>query len=286
MIRYLFLILSTLAAQAAGLGVYNPAQHAVNGFMPTQVPGLVLWLDASRQGLADGTSVNNLRDFSGNGFNATNGTGSKQPVFSADIVNGRKAIKFDGVDDFLVCYNVTGLTNKTALCVYSVILSLSNSVADVKTIGCRFGFGDIVNPNALQVFDNTGLLTGEKLAIAVNVKDYGRLGSSGYTFAAGSPFIEYVQFGKSGTSSRQNGKDISLDLSAVVTTSTDSSPSNTGYGADNDLVIGAQYSTKPGVGNNTTARYAEYIVLDKTPTGSQKLQIERYLGTKYGIVVK
>lgn len=61
-----------------------------------------LWLRADSIGLADGAAVDRWRDSSGNGNDATQGTGSLQPLLKKRIANGRDAVRFDGTDDRMV----------------------------------------------------------------------------------------------------------------------------------------------------------------------------------------
>jgi hypothetical protein len=71
-------------------------------FLPTDIAGLKLWLDASRiTGLADGDPVGTWSDLSGNGNDATQATGSKKPTYKTNIFNSKPVVRFDGVDDFL-----------------------------------------------------------------------------------------------------------------------------------------------------------------------------------------
>lgn len=69
---------------------------------PNAISGLKLWLDASQiVGLNDGDSVTTWSDLSGNGYDATQGTASKKPVYKTAILNGLAVVRFDGVDDVL-----------------------------------------------------------------------------------------------------------------------------------------------------------------------------------------
>lgn len=283
------ILLLPVALQAAGLGVYNPAQHAVNGFMPTQLPGLLIWLDAGRTGYSNSTSVASFLDFSGKGFNATNDTASKSPTITGNKFNGRLGIQYDGVDDFLICSNVSGLSNKSQLVVYMVINPPSNSVADTVTAGFRWQFGDRnagTSERGLFVGDNTGLTIGEKVTVAVMRGSQGRLGSSSYSFVANSPFVECSSFSESGTELYKNNIKTVFDLSNIVVSATQSGPSQTGYAADNNFLIGTGYNIKPTLNPFGKITFAELIVFDSSHNQSQRDAVTRYLGTKYGIVVQ
>lgn len=61
---------------------------------PLDIAGCVLWLDASQDAYADGTSVSTWTDRSGSGNNATQGTAGDQPTFRTGVANGLPALEF------------------------------------------------------------------------------------------------------------------------------------------------------------------------------------------------
>lgn len=77
--------------------VANQGQH----LNPTQIAGCVLWLDASQMGLTDGTAVSTWSDLSGSANDATQATGTNQPVFHTNIISTLPAVLFDGSNDFM-----------------------------------------------------------------------------------------------------------------------------------------------------------------------------------------
>lgn len=82
--------------------VYIRGKQPQAAFTPASIPGLKLWLDASRiTGLVDGDPVATWNDLSGLGNHATQGTGSKRPTYKTGIQNGKPVVRFDGVDDFM-----------------------------------------------------------------------------------------------------------------------------------------------------------------------------------------
>jgi len=64
---------------------------------PTQIDGCVLWLDADdKEAIVESSgAVSSWLDKSGNGNHASQGTGTKQPTYSANGMNGRGIITFD-----------------------------------------------------------------------------------------------------------------------------------------------------------------------------------------------
>ena len=88
---------------------------AQNAFLPTQVPGIQLWLDAADPSTITGTSpVTAWRDKSGNG---NNGTASGSPVVLANSINGSyPSIYFDGASS-IAGATVNSGTTLTAFCI-------------------------------------------------------------------------------------------------------------------------------------------------------------------------
>lgn len=61
----------------------------------------VVWLNADKLSLSDNDAVSSWTDFSGNANHAAQGSGTLQPIFKTNQVNGFPAIEFDGSDDYL-----------------------------------------------------------------------------------------------------------------------------------------------------------------------------------------
>jgi hypothetical protein len=69
---------------------------------PASIPGLIAWYDASAlTGLADGDPVLAFTDLSGYGRTLGQPTSSMRPTFKTAFMNGKHAVRFDGVDDQL-----------------------------------------------------------------------------------------------------------------------------------------------------------------------------------------
>ena len=85
-----------------GLGLGLNKSRVGGAWSPANLPGLLLWLDASRiTGLNDGDSVSQWDDLSGNANHWAQATVSKQPTYETNELNGRPIVRFDGVDDVL-----------------------------------------------------------------------------------------------------------------------------------------------------------------------------------------
>lgn len=68
------------------------------GFMPTDIAGCKLWLDASLIAGNDGDAIGTWTDYSGNGFNATQATAGSKPTLKKPILSGKAIVRFDGGD--------------------------------------------------------------------------------------------------------------------------------------------------------------------------------------------
>lgn len=73
---------------------------------PLDLPNLKLYLSATRMPqYADGTAIQSFLDYSGNNYNATQGSGTLQPTFQTNEFGINVGIKFDGSNDAM---NITG----------------------------------------------------------------------------------------------------------------------------------------------------------------------------------
>lgn len=89
-----------------GLGLGNRYQSSVGGaapFVPSNLADLKLWLDASDPSTItqSGGSISQWSDKSPNGNNATQSSGTSQPITGTRTINGLNTVDFDGVNDFL-----------------------------------------------------------------------------------------------------------------------------------------------------------------------------------------
>jgi hypothetical protein len=70
-------------------------------FLPSDLTGLVGWWRAESLLLNDGASVSTWSDESGQANHLSQATGTKQPTYRTNVLNGKPAIRFDGVNDLL-----------------------------------------------------------------------------------------------------------------------------------------------------------------------------------------
>jgi hypothetical protein len=141
--------------------------QAVAAFVPTDISGCQLWLDAADDTtISIGTGVSQWNDKSGNARHAVQAVGANQPAYNLAAVNGLNAVNFDG-NDFLDNDNMPLLTAKTAYVVLKANTATGGSI-----IHFRRGAGTrrliirelFLSPNYIISGDST--TTNQRLASA------------------------------------------------------------------------------------------------------------------------
>lgn len=107
-----------------------------SAFTPASVAGLTAWYDAGAiVGLANADPVPTWADLSGNGYDAVQATGSKQPSYRTSVIDGRPVIRFDGVDDFLRIAHAFSNTSGGSMSMF--IVAKAASAVSTELIGTR-----------------------------------------------------------------------------------------------------------------------------------------------------
>ena len=257
LLTILFLLLA-YCASGAGLGPYNPAQHSVNGFMPTQVPDLQLWLDASKLSwMTNGQSVEVWRDWSGKSNAATNGTGSKQPTISS--INGRASLSFDGVDDWLA---ISSFKCQTYLTMFAVVKMQSATQKQMFfELGTTFtdpGFLFYGSDNAPWSITRSGATHS-----CAGIANW----NSNTFIVASMSYNGIGEYKRNAQSLNNGGLSGTARANSIVT---------------NTLNIFSRNSASLFA----NGYLSEVLLFTNKLEASYERQVERYLGTKYGIVVK
>lgn len=236
-------------------------------FNPMQVGGLKLWLDASDPN-ANGTlpsnnaSISSWVDKSGNSNTVSQGSGSLQPIFKTNILNGKPVVRFDGVNDLMAKSSATALANQNTI----FVVGTSNGNSFI--LGTFFDYSN-----------NSATNTGINL------------------FQEGTP--RYVAGFYDGTLHQATtGATITLPATAVIYLYNDGA---NGYiyknGTLYDSVASGNINNSGtrvytiGALLNGVANYflngdvAEVIFYNSNLSSANKLLINRYLGNKWGISV-
>ena len=69
-------------------------------FLPSNIRGLVVWLNAQNLPLADGELVSTWEDMSGRRHHAT-ASGTARPTFKVNQINGKSVVRFNGTANFM-----------------------------------------------------------------------------------------------------------------------------------------------------------------------------------------
>jgi hypothetical protein len=248
---------------------------AHTSFLPEDITGLSLWLDASQPGSIDDSTatpdVDGWYDLSGNGNRVIQGAAAKKP-HTGGTINSKNAIVFDGSDDLLVNSTAGGTftgTKGTVVMVLS-ITSLANSVV--------LSSSDTATGNKFQHF---AYLVDDTPAFAsTNVGTFDDNGRLTFDLATGTTYIYSVTSDGSTYTGRINGGE------KVVFMGSGSNAGNFfGDVPDRDnFCVGALKHTSETLFTNATI--AEILVYDGVDlTASQVTDLETYLANKWGVTL-
>jgi hypothetical protein len=190
--------------------------------------------------------VSKWYDQSGNSNHATQDTGDSQPKIvtsgSLNTVNGKPSIKWDGVDDFMVA-SISGFKDITNLSSFHVVTPVDAAAADTSTM-TAFSFGVISSGTnrGLSLASSTGAtgISGETITLSHESSGAttGRLASTSYSRASNTQSLLSLFNLSSGTSLFAQGSSVTLNLSNQINTSSDTSPSGTGFTSNNNVYLG------------------------------------------------
>ena len=240
------------------------------GFIPTQVAGLALWLDASDTTTItqSGGTITQWRDKSTSGLTAT---AANNPTLVAKIQNGFPGISLDGSTQY---FNLGNNLNMGTNQIYIFVVSKFNSTADGAIIGKSL-YG---SQGARYSLLRSGAL------IPLIEASGGAVNNNGFNSdTSTSPRLLNMVWDRSTINLYQNGSSIfSVGLS-------DSSNLTTG----NSLLIGAYQNGSGGVPpatglymNGYIHEILMYFTSTSSPLGNtSRQQIESYLAQKWGLTL-
>jgi hypothetical protein len=229
-------------------------------FSPSDLPNLVLWLNASTLALNDNDTVATWNDSSGLGNNASQSNSAKRPIYKASSgPGGKPSVQFDGTN-----YCMAGNTSITGTTLTAfAVLTMSNTTSDY---GRALSLGATGNPDY-----NSALY-----CVAIGRNDL---------------FARLYAFRNNSNGSQAN---VSYDTGYVFDTIFDG-VNNTSYLNGTAQASAASAGTfgiaNYGLGgdvNGTTfwAGYiSEIVVYSSALSNTDRAKVEQYLGTKYGISI-
>lgn len=228
----------------------------IASFTPPDIAGNTLWLRADLGITLNGGVVETWSDQSGAGNHVTQGTAANRPAYSAaGGANGRAMLSFDGTNDALVKASFTAALHYTAFAVF-------------RSTGGAFpqgAFNCDATPRVFQLRYGSAVLAE---AIAFD--------------SGGSAFTD----NQAATASDWNVVEMVRDATTVqvfVNGTSGGSTGTTGTPASGtpNLVVGAA----AGLSDVLTGDLSECIYYNTALSSSQRSQVRRYLGTRYGITV-
>ena len=232
----------------------------VSGFNPRQIPGLAAWWDANDSATLtlDGNgNVSSWADKSGNAVTASQGTANNRPTPTAAALNGKQVLTFDGSNDSF-SFTGTARTDETVIIVARVnyIANAANQV-----IGdASSGFG--LNVTTKATADSPVFFYVGGFSVGTTAVRYGAPANT----AIGPTVVSLVR-------SAASGGQLLTDGTSRGTCTTSNS-----YALARLGVIGT--TTQP-----LNGYIAEVCIYSRALSASERQQIERYLGAKWGITV-
>jgi hypothetical protein len=254
----LILLANTMATKAANLktkiltNLYLAAE-------PNELTGLQLWLKADGiTGLNDGDPISTWSDESGQGNHATQATAGLKPLYKVNILNGKPAVRFDGINDYL---NAHTLLFPPTATVFAVVRN-NTKASDAQIISRRSSTASA--PIAFQLY----LAATDRAA--VNARDDASHLAVALA-AAGLVAAQIVTGIRNGNDVevRRNGISVGTGSNTLETTTTDQTR------------IGAKATGAPT--DYLDGDIAELIMYNRVLTDGERDKIEAYLGQKYNI---
>jgi len=168
-------------------------------FTPLSLNGLQFWFKADSLVLSDGTAVSSWSDSSGNGYTASQATGTLQPLYHTNRINGKPAVTWDRSNDRLTTTSVNHNIGTGDFTVIGVIRSPAANVgySSLVTTGVGGNPGFYFDQRQVDVYwgadkrfssvvlaDNTTyLLYIQRVGSTISVYVNGSLDASSYTVA-------------------------------------------------------------------------------------------------------
>lgn len=226
--------------------------------------GLVFWMDATRESIADAAAVSQLTDWSGNGRHAVQETAARQPVFDIDGLNSKPTVTFDGGDGLVTA--AVDLTGTQAVTAFLVLLA--TGAAGTQII-CEFG------PNVTDTTAFSFFRTSDQIEARIN----GDVGLA--RFVTTSTIITTAK-----TYSAVLDKSLAteeatawIDGATAGTRPSDSNNTNT-YG-NRAFSIGAR-DAGGTIANGFVGSLSEVLVYNRALITAERQAIEAYLKAKWG----
>lgn len=227
--------------------------------------GLQMWLDASSLSLINNDPVSSWTDLSGTNKNATQDTLAMRPLYKTNMINGKPAVVFDGINDYLA-FDGSIIVNTN----YTIITVLKRTSSTPSSHHYFLGGTE----NAQNKNLHLGWRVNGTFTHAPYTNDYDMRVSN---YAAGDP-ANIFSFRHSTTAGKDtyiNGALRGLNMNAAVSGRfahlTDWKGASIGRYIDG------------AINNRFNGWMAELIVYNRYLTETERKAIEAYLANKYAL---
>ena len=220
-------------------------------FLPTQLTGLAVWLDAGQiTGAVDNAAVATWQDRSGNARDAVQVTATKQPLYHNTggllTLSGRPYVQFDNVDDSMA--GAISIANRAV-----TIISVMANFVNIYLRDSAAPIPGELETNFYYTRSADSVLSNVALTFTTAYDVYVGVGA-----ALGSATRAYTNGALTGTSAVLSGTE----------------PATTRYSINDD---------SQGAGNSgRVTRLAEFLVYNRVLTDPERQQVEAYLKAKHG----
>lgn len=229
-------------------------------FAPNHVPNLQLWLDAADVATITESSgaVSQWDDKSGNGFHATQSTGSAQPTTNATSLAGKNVIDFT-TDDYMSIASFTG------------VLSLSNAFSAF--VAFRMNVDDVTEKtlmaSTVSGVDRTLMQVNAQKLVCGTYNGSWEYNHVGFTNTSNTHILQM-------NNSSSNSVTPYLDKDELVGTSSFLASSNTA-----GTTIGARTN-----GNTFfEGSVAEILIFSRELVAAEAERVNLYLAAKWGVIL-
>lgn len=255
------LMLNELSMLESALMLKWDISFLPTNFIPTDIDDCVLWLDAADQAtiIDSGGFVSQWNDKSEVGNNVTQFTGSSQPLTGVNTINGRNAIAFDGVNDFMRRGSFITSPNMTLFIVANVISSAS-------------GFSSVLSLAALALIRDFQIDASFSTLFRARFRSE-NLGATNPPFSAlnlsGTPFLINYRLS-------DNDSNVVLRVNGVQS---DEDTYNGALFPDLVLLLG---SDRSGI-RLLEVDIGQVVIYNRDLPLSEMVEVETYLSNRFGI---
>jgi hypothetical protein len=224
---------------------------------PNQISNLKQWLKADALSLSDTNAVSSWTESSGNGVAAIQATGSKQPLYRTNRINGKPTVKFDGTDDSLTMTYTQVAANGT------VCMVVGNWTTNVAAVNYAYR-------------NNAGSRTYLSKPLNSNLMTYSKGNTSSVaigTYSLINTAFVYVTIVWKTVAAVETA-DLYVNGTAIATNIATTLGSNGATGWLGSFDGTQQY------GN---VEIAEFIHYEKALSTTERQSVDTYLRTKYGL---